>query len=202
MVGDMRLSIADVAQNAFPRHGYRSASQTEKNLAWFLPRPKPDRYKGGMPRYAEEWLIDLARDIIEQDKIRLLNIFCGMNKYGLRVDVRDETKPHVQCDVHRLSEYLDPARWQFDVVIADPPYSNEESKDLYGTPPLKYKKWTKECDKFLRPGGLLIIYHKLIMPNPDPENYTVVKRVFIGNRTMHLPRVCIVFQKLKQLPNF
>ena len=33
------------------------------------------------------------------------------------------------------------------------------------------------------------------LPNPNPEKYEVVKRVFIGNRTMHLPRVCIVFRK-------
>jgi len=44
--------------------GYNSKSQTEKNIAWFLPRPKPDHYKGGMPLYCEEWLIDLAEDIL------------------------------------------------------------------------------------------------------------------------------------------
>ena len=27
--------------------GYKSPTQTEKNIAWFLPRPKPDHYKGG-----------------------------------------------------------------------------------------------------------------------------------------------------------
>lgn len=118
-----------------------------------------------------------------------------MNKHGLRVDVREEPKPHIQCDVHRLSEHLDPAQWQFDLIIADPPYSTEEAKDLYGTKPLKYKTWTKELDKFLRAGGLLMVYHKFVMPNPDPEKYTVARRVFIGNRTMHLPRACIVFQK-------
>jgi hypothetical protein len=33
------------------------------------------------------------------------------------------------------------------------------------------------------------------MPNPDTEVYNVAKRVFIGNRTLHLPRVAIYFQK-------
>jgi hypothetical protein len=81
------------------------------------------------------------------------------------------------------------------LIIADPPYSTEEARDIYGTPPLKYKKWTAECDKVLDEGGLLMVYHKYVMPNPNPEKYVVAKRIFIGNRTMHLPRVCIVFQK-------
>lgn len=173
--------------------GYKSPTQTEKNLAWFLPRPKPDRYKGGMPLYAEEWLVELGKDILDKKEIELLNVFCGMNKLGCRIDIRPEVNPDHICDVHKLSSIID---WPlFDVVLADPPYSTEEAKEIYGTPKLNYKKWTSECDKVLKPGGLLMVYHKYVMPNPDPEKYVVVKRVFIGNRTMHLPRVCIVFQK-------
>lgn len=175
--------------------GYKSTTQTEKNIAWFLPRPKKDRYKGGMPLYCEEWLINLGMDIlgINEENLRLLNLFCGMNKYGVRVDIRREVNPQICADAHSFSEHL--GGLKFNLIIADPPYSKEESEELYGTPPLKYKKWTAECDKVLDPGGLLMVYHKYVMPNPNPDKYTVVKRVFVGNRTMHLPRVCIVFQK-------
>ena len=172
--------------------GYKAPTQTEKNLAWFLPRPKPDHYKGGMPLYCEDWLIALARDILGQD-IRLLNLFCGMNKHGFRVDMKEEVKPDLISDAHTFSGKIN--GHTFNVVLADPPYSTDEARDIYGTPPLKYKKWTAECDKVLDEGGLLMVYHKYVMPNPNPEKYVVVKRVFIGNRTMHLPRVCIVFQK-------
>ncbi len=174
--------------------GYKSETQ-QKNLAWFLPRPKPDRYKGGMPLYCEEWLIDLAKDILQKDKIRLLNLFCGMNKFGVRVDIKKEVNPEFVCDAHNVSQIT---KKKFDVILADPPYSTEESKELYGTKPLKYKTWTSECDKILKEGGLLIVYHKYVMPNPDPEKYEVVKRVFIGNRTYHLPRIAIYFRKKTQ----
>lgn len=83
----------------------------------------------------------------------------------------------------------------FDVILADPPYSTEEAKELYGTKPLNYKRWTGEADKLLRVGGVMIIYHKLLMPNPNPSNYRVVKRVFIASRSYHLPRVAVYFQK-------
>ena len=173
--------------------GYKSTTQTKMNLGWFLPRPKKDRYKGGQPLYCEEWLIQLAKDILKSDELRLLNLFCGMNKYGFRIDIKPEVKPDLLCDAHDFADKLNGKK--FNLIIADPPYSTEEAKKLYGTPPLNYKKWTAECDKVLDEGGLLMVYHKYVMPNPNPNKYIVVKRVFIGNRTMHQPRVCIVFKK-------
>jgi len=179
--------------------GYNSPTQTKKNIAWFLPRPKPDRYKGGMPLYCEQWLIDLAKDILGEE-IKLLNLFCGMNKQGFRVDLKEEVKPDVLSDAHSFVNTCGITshiikNGKFNLIIADPPYSTKEAQEIYGTPPLKYKKWTAECDKVLEDGGLLVVYHKNVMPNPNPEKYIVVKRVFIGNRSGHLPRVAIYFQK-------
>ena len=173
--------------------GYKSIIQ-EKNIAWFLPRPKKDRYKGGMPLYCEKWLIELAEDILQNQSPKLLNLFCGMNKLGIRVDIKQEVNPDVLCDAHSVSKYFDYN--YFDVILADPPYSNEESKELYGTGKLNYKKWTGQCNLLLKKGGIFIIYHKCIMPNPDPDKYEVVKRVFIGNRIYHTPRVAIYFKKV------
>ena len=172
--------------------GYSRETQTNKNLAWYLPRPKKDHYKGGMPLYAEDWCVQLAEDILGKKDLDILNLFCGMNKYGLRVDVNPEVKPDILCDAHEVSKHTNK---KFDFIFADPPYSTEESIELYGTPPLHYKKWTAECDKLLKKGGLLCVYHKYVMPNPDPTKYVVEKRVFIGNRTYHLPRVAIYFRK-------
>ena len=172
---------------------YKSNTQ-EKNLAWFLPRPKKDRYKGGMPLYCEEWLIELAKDILEKQDIKLLNLFCGMNKLGIRVDIKKEVNPDILCDAHFVSDYFNFN--SFDVILADPPYSDKESKELYETGKLNYKKWASQCDLLLKKGGIFIIYHKYIMPNPDPNKYKVVKRVFIGNRIYHTPRVAIYFKKV------
>lgn len=174
--------------------GYKSSTQ-EKNIAWFLPRPKPDHYKGGMPLYAEQWCLQLARDILNKQDATILNIFCGMNSEGLRVDIKEEVSPHILCDVHELSNYLSGT---FDIIFADPPYSNTEAEQLYGTPKLNYKIWTGEVTKLLSPGGLFIVYHKYVMPNPDPEKYEVAKRVFIGNRVYHVPRVAIYFKKRRE----
>ena len=143
-------------------------------------------------------MIELAKDILQNQEADLLNVFCGMNKLGWRIDIKEEAKPDMVGDIHKLSEVMPNWFDKFDIILADPPYSNEESKELYGTGKLNYKKWTSECDKLLRPGGLFIVYHKYVMPNPNPKKYEVVKRVFVGNRTYHLPRVAIYFRKIKK----
>ncbi len=178
-------------------NSYESQTQ-KKNLAWFLPRPKSDKYKGGMPLYCEEWLIQLGEDILKQNNnwrsnIYILNLFCGMNKQGFRIDINPEVNPDICADAHTFAE-----NWNcdlFDLIIADPPYSDKESKELYNTGKLNYAKWTGQCEKVLRPNGLLIIYHKFVVPNPNPHKFEVIKRVFIGNRIWHSPRVAIFFQK-------
>lgn len=173
---------------------YNSECQ-QKNIAWYLPRPRPDHYKGGMPLYCEDWLIDLAKAILNNKNPEILNLFSGMCKHGIKVDINSDVNPDYICDVHNLTDYLNK---DFDIILADPPYSNDESIILYGTGKLKYKKWTSEMNKLLRIGGLFIIYHKLIMPNPNPDKYRVVKRVFVGNRIWHLPRVAIYYRKISQ----
>ena len=164
----------------------------QKNLAWVLPRPRLDFYKGSMPLYAEEWLLDLARYLMGKEEIEILSLFCGKLSQGTRVDISPEVQPDIIADAHKISKVLDK---KYDVIFADPPYSDAEAKELYGTPPLKYKKWTQEADALLKDGGLLIVYHKYMMPNPNPRKYVVEKRVFIGTRTYHLPRVAIYFRK-------
>lgn len=172
---------------------WRSDTQ-QKNMAWFLPRPNKSHYRGGMPLYCENWLLELAKEILGNPLAKILNLFCGMNKEGFRIDLNPEVRPDILGDAHKLEELVDT---KFDIILADPPYSTEEAKQLYGTPKLNYKVWTGGCEKVLNPGGLLIVYHKFVMPNPNPELFYVEKRVFIGNRPYHLPRVAIYFRKRK-----
>jgi len=171
--------------------GYKSKTQ-DKNLAWILPRPKPDHYKGGMPLYCEDWLVELAQDLLLNKNIDILNVFCGMNTYGDRVDLNPEVSPDYLVDAHELTKHINK---QYDFILADPPYSDEEATELYGTPKLHYKIWTNECDQLLKIGGLFCVYHKYLMPNPFPKRYHVEKRVFVGGRTYHLPRVATFFKK-------
>ncbi len=172
---------------------YNAASQTKKNLGWWLPRPQKNRYRGAMPLYCEDWLIRLAKDILHNPNPDILNVFCGICRYGFRVDINPDVKPDLVCDIHKLTTKIKDKK--FDVILADPPYSNKEAEDIYGTPPLKYKKWTAECDKLLRKGGLFIIYHSRFMPSPRREDYVTVKRVFVAGIPNHAPRIAMYYKK-------
>lgn len=151
-----------------------------------------------MPLYCEEWLLELGLDILyaKDKEVTILNLFCGMNQYGVRVDLNSEVKPHYLLDAHKCSKLLLKKEGKFDIILADPPYSQKECQELYGiSVKLIYKIWTAECLKLLKRKGLLIIYHKYLAPNPNPKKLEVVKRVFVGTRTKHVPRVAIFFKK-------
>jgi len=173
--------------------GYNVKTQTSKNIAWWLPRPAKNKYKGGMPLYCEKWIFDLAKDILKNRNPKILNLFCGMNKYGFRVDINPEVHPDLCIDIHVLSQKI--KNKKFDIIFADPPYSNREAKEIYNTPKLRYKIWTKECDKLLKRGGLFIIYHSRFMPPPVKKKYITVKRVFIAGAPNHAPRLAIYYKK-------
>ena len=143
--------------------------------------------------HCEEWLLLLAKQIVGYDvpEHEILQPFAGMCRHGIRLDMRRDVNPDIIGDAHHLP-FKDNA---FTIVLADPPYSNEEARKLYGTPELHYYLWAKECIRVLKPGGVLILYHKLILPNPDKSKLVLVKRVFIGHRIWHTPRVALFFVK-------
>jgi hypothetical protein len=173
-----------------------------KNLAWYLPRPKKNKYKGSMPLYCEEWLILLAEHLwyqkkkftFPEKKPTILQVFSGVGQFGFRVDIKPECKPDLICDVHELTKHL---KQTFDIILADPPYSDKESKELYNTKKLSYKKWYSECDSLLNVGGIFIVYHVVKMPNPDPQRYKTIKRVMILSAPMHKARIALYFQKIR-----
>lgn len=78
---------------------------SDKNIGLFLPRPKPDHYRGGMPLGCEEALIRIAYEIMgkHNEDLKILNLFCGMNKFGTRVDLNPEVNPDYLLDAHICS---------------------------------------------------------------------------------------------------
>ena len=114
-----------------------------------------------------------------------------MCRRGIRMDLKKEVNPDVLGNAHDLP-FKDESFW---LVLCDPPYSDEEARKLYGTPKLIFRTWAREAIRVLKKGGVLILYHKLLLPNPDPNELLLVKRVFVGHRTWHVPRIALVFRK-------
>jgi SAM-dependent methyltransferase len=153
-------------------------------LVWTLPRPPVSKYKGGFPRFFEQNLVKVLGY-----PERILHPFGGMAEIGTRVDLNPTVQPDVVGDAHNLPF----ADGSFDCVILDPPYSDEEAQDLYGTPKLRPSVYTREAVRVLREGGWLVVYGDREPARPPRCNHTL--RIVVVLRPHHRPRIAGVFQK-------
>ena len=154
------------------------------SLVWTLPRPPKSKYKGGFPLHFEQNLVQLLGY-----PERILHPFGGMAEIGTRVDLLPELEPDVVADAHDLP-FEDGS---FDLVVLDPPYSDEEARELYGTPPLRPGVYTAEAVRVLREGGWLVVYGDREPRRPPRCNHTM--RIVVVLRPGHRTRTAMVFQK-------
>lgn len=157
-----------------------------QNLAWVLPRPSKSRYIGSFPLHFESRLLDLLR--VPRGAL-ILHPFGGKAEFGLRLDLNSSTQPDIIGDAHCLPF----GSGIFDLVILDPPYSDELSDRLYKTPPVIFKKYTKEATRVLREGGYLVMFH--VIATPQISGTRLVKRIFIEHRLWHRLRCVHIHKK-------
>jgi SAM-dependent methyltransferase len=155
-------------------------------LVWTLPRPAKSRYKGAFPLYFEQNLVQLLGY-----PEAILHPFGGMAETGTRVDLNPTVEPDVVADAHGLP-FEDES---FDCVILDPPYSDEEARELYETPPLRPGEYTAEAVRVLREGGWLVVYGDTEPRRPPRCNHAL--RIVVVLRPGHRTRTAGVFQKRK-----
>lgn len=155
-------------------------------IPWTLPRPPKSKYKGGFPLYFEQNLQQLLGYPTD-----VLHPFGGRAEIGVRVDLDATLEPDVVADAHELP-FADET---FDCVILDPPYSDEEAAELYGTPKLRPAVYIAEAVRVCREGGWVVLYGDREPRRPARCNHTF--RIVVTLRPYHRPRVCMVFQKRK-----
>ena len=169
--------------------GRRSANRIQ-NYAWVLPRPRRgNKYIGCFPEHFEKKLLRLlGRPSIGA----VMHPFGGMSEFGLRIDLRRETKPDIIADAHKL-----PIRSEaMELVVLDPPYSEDLSERLYDTAkirPLKFSEYTKEAVRVLKESGYLVMYH--FMATPRIPNTVLRKRIFLETRVWHRLRCIHIHRK-------
>lgn len=162
---------------------------TIKNIAWVLPRPSKSKYIGSFPLYFESRLVDLLR---LRGDAKILQPFGGKAEYGIKCDINPEVQPDVVCDAH----YLPFEDNTFDLVLLDPPYSEDYADRLYDTAKkgkLKFGQYTKEAVRVCREGGYIVIYHCLA--TPAIKNTRLIMRIFIETRQWHKLRCVHIHKK-------
>lgn len=163
------------------------------NIVWVLPRPRVEvgeskTYPGAFPLHFEKRLYKF----LQCPKL-ILHPFGGKAEIGLRVDLKRSVKPDIIADAHHL-----PFRDKiFDVVICDPPYSNEQNKELYGLNiSLHFKLWGKEAYRVCKTYGTIVLYHVRWLPRPH-KNVISLFRIIVLVSQHHLARVVSIYLKME-----
>ncbi len=88
-------------------------------------------------------------------------LFSGGFSYNgdVTVDIRPEMEPTHVLDCSEL-----PDEWtdRFDFTFADPPYSEQEAKELYDLPYVSIVKALNEQARITAPGGYMLFLHRLV----------------------------------------
>ncbi len=93
---------------------------------------------------------------------------------GVHVDINPDVKPDVVADC----EYLPFKDEQFDFIMLDPPYSEQEAKRLYNLPYCNMLKVLNEAARVCKSGGYVILLHRLV-PFNHPEDGPHFKRLIV-----------------------
>jgi hypothetical protein len=126
------------------------------------------------------------------DAERVLHLFSGSLPPGPYTRFDIGVGADVVGNAHRLSNYFKPGA--FDLIMADPPYSAEDSLN-YGTPMVQRNKVLKECVGILEPGGF-VVWLDQVLPMFRKDALHLCGAIGIIRSTNHRFRVASFFKKL------
>lgn len=131
------------------------------------------------------------------DKKNILHLFSGQVGKdifnGKTIDINPKNNPDVLGDASNLSSLFGR---EFDLILADPPYSIEDC-DHYQTTMIKRNVVIRECAKVLQDGGHLVWLDQ-VLPMYRKDEFKVIGYIGMVKSTNHRFRVITVFEKLSQ----
>jgi len=125
------------------------------------------------------------------DKKKRLYIFSGtLQRWdGTTVDINPELNPNVVADAEKMPF----SETEFDLIIADPPYTPEDAKK-YGTKMISRPKVMREAARVTEPGGYLV-WLDLIIPKYRNEDWKLVGMIGLYTGTNRRFRAVSIFER-------
>lgn len=125
------------------------------------------------------------------DPTKVLHLCSGSMRIGITVDIRPEMHPQIVADCRAVPLPDESIEW----IMADPPYSEEYARNLYGTEDdyPKPGQILKEATRLLMPGGRVGILHFQVPMHRPPLRMVGVWGVSIG--AGYAIRAWTVFEK-------
>lgn len=128
------------------------------------------------------------------DRRRVLHLFSGLVDLvampGDTFDCRPETVPTYIGDAHEVAQF--PLEL-YDLVLADPPYSSEDSEH-YGTPMVQRSVVIRELARVLRPSAR-VVWLDQVLPMYRKTDWKIEARIGMVKSTNHRFRVITIFRK-------
>ena len=185
---------ADFYNNEFPQYSKYAWLQASDSWLWGIwsigNNYKGSGYYGSFPPKYLDRVISMF-----PDAEHILHLFSGSltaEVKGVRFDINPDLKPDLVGDAHYLSEvHFEP---KFDLIIADPPYSEEDALH-YGTPMVNRNKVVTECYKVLQKGGFLCWLDQTL-PMYRKEEWDRCISIGIERSTNHRFRQLVGWKKL------
>lgn len=120
----------------------------------------------------------------------IIHFFSGLSKIGVGIDIKLENNPDLVGNVEYLPYIKD---CSFDAGLADPPYTKEFARDLYGVSYPKWSLWTKELVRIVKPGGKIGIMQNYVIPKLPGCHYS--KILVIITRIKQYPKIVTIQKK-------
>lgn len=149
-----------------------------------------NKYYGEYPPGYLDRVMSLFPDIEDNEILHLFSGSLDESVKGIRVDINPELKPDIVGDAEKLSEFLP---FSPKLIIADPPYSEEDAKH-YGTCMVNRNKVVRECAKVLKPGGFLVWLDQ-VLPMYRRKELELVGTIGVIRSTNHRVRMVFIWQK-------
>ena len=128
------------------------------------------------------------------DKTNVLHLFSGKVDTeimsGTTVDLNSEMKPDILDDAQSLENV--PVE-EFDLILADPPYSIEDSEH-YGPTMVKRNKVMKALGKKAK-AGTHVVWLDQVLPMYRKDEWNIVAVIGMVKSTNHRFRVVTIFKK-------
>ena len=177
--------MEEQTRHAFGPNAGSKAKGSGHPVMFGKPKPAMDfgRFPegGGYPHrflsYAYELMEQAGGGVVIPEQV--LHLCSGSVLTGIRVDIRPEKNPDIVADCRNVPLPDE----SFDWILADPPYSEEYAKNLYGTQDdyPKPGEIVKEAMRLLKPGGMFGLLHFQVPMIRKPAKIVNVYGVTTGS---------------------
>ena len=145
---------------------------TDVNIQCFKCGPPPKT--GQRQQYPGRFMLNVRKYYPQVVSPKTLHMFSGASDFGITTDFRPETGADYICSFDAIPLPDN----SVSNVIADPPYNDAwQSQDWKHDDCPKPKHILREAQRLVRPGGLILILHIIIIP--DYSEYIDISRIGI-----------------------